>query len=392
MGNDIQTLVVGGGLAGMSTAYHLTKKGVDTMVIEAGKIGRGSDDMISGTASIPKPSHTKMITTPFDSDYAAFSRMHGKEGARTYLELSSAGRELQKSLARELNPELVRELGSLAVGHGTQLNSLRKEYKNYKRIGYGDDLRFFSREQIHQIYKNKKTAFDGGLFIPKDAIIDADMYLWGLKGKGSISVAEKMKVSGIEEMADGVRVRVDGDEMTADNVIIATNGFYNDKNLEGLLDKRWSFAVSYGDEGPNTPNTWEFSDKYCYFTRQDNVLMVAGEDKPVINGNTRFSIHEHDAFSKLTKWANEKFPSTKGKTPIATHFGICTYTPDEIPIVGKFDKNSRISYIVGCNGVGQSTLSYAALLMPGILGYDTLTLQQKRIADFLSPTRKTLKK
>jgi len=96
---------------------------------------------------------------------------------------------------------------------------------------------------------------------------------------------------------------------------------------------------------------------------------------------------------KLAIWANDKFPETSGKTPVANHFGVSADTKDEIPIIGKFSDKSRLCYIVGCNSVGQSTLSYGASLIPYFIGNSfKMDDTQKKIADLVSPKRKTLKK
>lgn len=399
MANDFRVAIVGGGLAGASSAYHLAKAGIDNIVIiEDGEIGKGSDDMISGTQGPVMPSHSKMIVTPFESSADEFKEKgHGKKGAKTFLELTHAGRDLQISIANSLGEDIVRQLGTLVVGYGRQLAYLIDEHKSYKRLGFGKDYKEVGLNEIVKMYDCKKTAFHGGLFLPGDAIIDQDRYVRELVNNSKADVADNTKVTDVENIRSngkisGVKIKTDKrGEITADNAIMATNGFYNNKQLSGLLDMNWSSIICYENEGPNTPNTWNFTEDYHYWTRQNKMLMIGGDDRPIDNkGKTRYSIDQDGAFNDLEKWANEKFPWTNGKKPAATHFGIFAYTPDEVPIVGRFYEKDRVFYILGCNGMGQSTLSYAASLMPGLLGYKEMTVEQKKFAEFMSPTRKTL--
>lgn len=399
---NIEVLIIGCGLSGASTAYHLAQQGIETMVIEAGKVFEGSDDMLNGTAGPNIPTHSKMITTYFDTCYKEFKEIHGKQNAKTFLELLNEGCEMQKGIAKKIGPDVVRELGSLSVGKGEVWEHIKKEKKVYEKLGFGDNLKTYSEKDLSDIYCNGEGKFDGGLFLPQDAVIDEEKYIKGLVNHSKITVIEKTKVTGIEETEDGVLVKTDNrGSIKANNVVFATNGFKEDKNLKGLISMAWSFIACYEDKGPNTPNSWDDIikeakgdlEKYHYWLRQDNILLIGGEDKPVIRGNTRNPSYEDekDSFEKLKEWANKKFPQTKGKTPVATHYGLFCNTSDGLPIVGKFSEDSRISYILGCNGVGQNSLSYGASLIPGILGYVQMDEKQKKFAKLLSPERKTLK-
>ena len=63
MKKDLDIAIIGAGLAGASTAYHLANLGYDVILLDAGKAGKGNDHMISGTLGPDKPSHSKMIIT-----------------------------------------------------------------------------------------------------------------------------------------------------------------------------------------------------------------------------------------------------------------------------------------------------------------------------------------
>jgi len=286
---DVKVAIIGGGLSGISTSYHLAAKGItEQIVIEAGKMAKGTDDMISGTNSVILPNYSKMITISYASDYETFEKKNGKENAKTYLSLSSAGCEMQKSIAKNLNPSIVRELGSLVVGHGQEFNTLKRDRDNYAKLGY--NLEYLSRNDVSDIYRNKKKAFDGGFLIMQDAAINIFEYVKLLskeiEGKGVI-IAENTKAAEIVEYGDRVEIVTDKKEkITAENAVIATNGFYEDKNLEGLFKKWWTFIACYENKGINTPNSWEINDSYFYWTRQDNILMVGGEERVVKKGNT----------------------------------------------------------------------------------------------------------
>lgn len=399
MTNDIPVVIVGGGFAGVSTAYHLARLGIDSLIIEAGEIAKGDDKFPAGTTSPKEPNFSKWITHAFDSNHDEFTRIHSSTGARTFLELTDRGTELIRKLIKDNNPEIIRELGSLVIAEDLeQWARLKEEHQNYLNLGFG-----IEHEELPINKVNRKlglgTSFSGGLYVPTGAIIDQRAYikmLLRLSGQ-YVTPCERTRVVSLEEISEGVRVTTEvagktteDNIVTADNVVIATNGFYEDENLRGLLYPKFTFMRCYESKGENTPGCWTFGEKYFYFTRQDNVLIVGGIDEP-ISAKNDFRIDETKFMQEIQNWAAQKFTDAKPKNLVATHFGIYTRTKDELPIVGKFNPESRISYIVGCNAIGHTTYNIAAELMPALLGYAKFVGDQKRFADFLSPRRKTLK-
>eukprot|EP00697_Spironema_sp_BW2_P006090 gnl/Spiro4/18477_TR9892_c0_g1_i1.p1 gnl/Spiro4/18477_TR9892_c0_g1~~gnl/Spiro4/18477_TR9892_c0_g1_i1.p1 ORF type:complete len:702 (+),score=133.10 gnl/Spiro4/18477_TR9892_c0_g1_i1:72-2177(+) len=68
-------------------------------------------------------------------------------------------------------------------------------------------------------------------------------------------------------------------------------------------------------------------------------------------------------------------------------YGVYGETPDRLPLVGKVVPQSNICYVVGCNAWGQSTMTFASSLVPGILGYSTFTPKQAEYARDLAISR-----
>ena len=62
-----------------------------------------------------------------------------------------------------------------------------------------------------------------------------------------------------------------------------------------------------------------------------------------------------------------------------------------MPLLGKVDSASRICYALGCNAWGQASLTFAASVVPGLLGFCQLTAEQAECADAMAISRfKTL--
>jgi len=84
-------LIIGGGMAGLLCAYHLTRAGVDCMVVEADKICSGATK-----------NTTAKISVQHGLIYDRLFRRFGAEKARLYLEAQQTALERYKALAREI--------------------------------------------------------------------------------------------------------------------------------------------------------------------------------------------------------------------------------------------------------------------------------------------------
>ncbi len=58
--------------------------------------------------------------------------------------------------------------------------------------------------------------------------------------------------------------------------------------------------------------------------------------------------------------------------------------------MGKPRPDSRVCYLLGCNALGQSILTYAGLLVPGLLGLAPLTPTQRQGLDLMAISRFSL--
>ena len=390
MSHDTEVAIIGGGLSGVSTAYQLARHGVEPVLLEDGRLGEGSDTFLSGSAGPAEPAHSKMLTTYFESHVERMVGIHGVTGARTYLEVARLGLRLYQAVAAPVGEDVVRQLGAITVGNAVQMRWVREEYARCESMQLAHGFRICSRSEVAQLLDSDR--FDGGMYSPSHAIADQRRYLRSLIERAPLTVLDRTRVVRVRETREGAVVTTSNrGEFLAQQLVVATNGFSIDPPLQGLVRPHWSFVICFRDPGPNTPNAWTFSRHAYYFTRQDNVLLVGGADRSIRGTRDRHRVDERRPLARLRAWATRKLPQLAGRQPCASHYGVFARTPDDLPIVGRRSEQSPVCYLVGCNGVGQTILTYAASLMPGILGYAPLTPRQRRHAEFLSARRPTLK-
>mmetsp|Transcript_34388 Transcript_34388/g.34970 ORF Transcript_34388/g.34970 Transcript_34388/m.34970 type:complete len:280 (+) Transcript_34388:2-841(+) len=175
--------------------------------------------------------------------------------------------------------------------------------------------------------------------------------------------------------------------------------------------------------------TWGYTHDWCYTKGK---IRVSGED--------HFSAYKppqvQQRCQNLARWILERYQNkntNNDKNGTTTHntcyytdeqvaafpqqYGLYSETVDMVPIVGtvvlegddndndhengnldvdnqqerkrRKKETTNVCYLVGCNAWGQTILSYCATLVPGLLGYEEFTDQQREILHLVSIRRFT---
>jgi glycine/D-amino acid oxidase-like deaminating enzyme len=392
---DVQILIIGGGLSGMSAALHLARAGVeDLFVLEAEHIGLGGNVYLPGTPGPVFPDYTKMVLTPDDRGYTYLSRRFNRQVALNLLRVKSRGVELQLQLAREFDRRLVRQYGTLIVGGPDDERRLREEHRVMRDLGIDADIERYDAGLIAALYGTAPGQYVQGLFVLEDAIVDSTRYVQAIAGAlGESRYRERSRVVALREEGSAVRAELEGgDSISAEHAIIATNGFIigHDANLKGRMRSYWTFLVAFDDPGDNTPNAYYFDPRAHYWARQDNKLIVGGEDIPVVEDNFHAPPDAERSAEALVRWCAGTFPRLAGVRQRALHYSVFGETRDNLPILGRFAPQSRVWYVVGDNGDGQSTLSCITYLLPRAMGLAQPSAEEEALISFLSPGRESL--
>jgi hypothetical protein len=163
------------------------------------------------------------------------------------------------------------------------------------------------------------------------------------------------------------------------------------RELSGVLNPCYSYLVHVPVEASEkaceySSNffTWGFTHDWC-FTK--GKVRTSGED--------HFSAYKDprsdERCDNLLKWTLEKYGCDKGDVSLAdipNQFGVYSETPDSAPLIGSLDPRSNtLCYLLGCNALGQTVLSYASSLVPGLLGYAPLSDSERDNMALLSIRR-----
>ncbi len=118
--------VVGAGLAGLSTAYRLTREGVSVVVVDDGPIGVGQTGRT-----------TAHLSNAIDDLYQTIEKIHGRDGARPAAESHTAAVDAIESIAavEGIPFDFERLDGYLVPAPGESPGLLRRERDAARRAG-----------------------------------------------------------------------------------------------------------------------------------------------------------------------------------------------------------------------------------------------------------------
>lgn len=377
---DVDVVIIGGGYAGISVAYQLSLLGISNVVIEAGKIGRGTDDFLSGTNTIAM----SKIVTSF-GDITEVCRIFGEKTGELFVKFLSEGVSIQRELSGG-SPEILKNKGTLYCVDKIDFEDAILEVRVAKKAGVKCDQ--YDLKDLESLYGS--NSYCQVFFIPLDCVVDPIKYLYRLISQQQLEVITDTTVIGLKKKKSAIEVYTDKREnIVAGKVVIATNAFPFDHNIRKWVKPIWSFLAGFEWDAPDAPNGWTSAELFYYWVRQNGVLIVGGAETAVDRKNFRFYSKEQTAFDKLTSFAYRNFPFLKDKLPIFQHFGIFGETKDAIPIIGQYDQEN-IYYLVGCNGEGMAGFAKGAELLVKIMGYKEMSGYDRQYKEIMSPLRKTL--
>src|SRR5215208_4172064 len=282
-GEPVDAVIVGGGIAGLTTAYLVSKSGKKVVVVEDGYIGSGETGRT-----------TAHITHALDDRYYNLEQKHGLDGARSAANSHTAAINLIESIAKEENIDCDFERldGFLFLDPTDRKESLDKELEATHRAGINI---------TEMIEKAPLQSFNTGPCIrfPDQAQFQPLKYLRGLyhaiiRNEGQIFTETHAQ----EVNSDSIKT-IDGYILKTRNIVIATNAPIIDKTSK-IYDKQDAFrtyvigarikrgaipTALYWDTGNQNSENLVAPYHYVRIQKVDNddnknydLLIVGGED------------------------------------------------------------------------------------------------------------------
>ena len=217
---ETQTAVIGGGMAGILTAWHLQKAGIRTVVLEAGQVGGGQTK-----------NTTAKITSQHGMFCHTFIEKKGKETAEKYVQANQRAVEEYKRIIREENIDCNLSETDAYV-YSMDGEKLRQETEDAQSLGI--NASFETQIEI-------PVACAGAVRFPDQAQFHPLKFIEALSN--SLTVYEDTPVSEVETEAEGNVIRTSRGSVRAEKIVFATH--FPFINFPGMFFARMHQERSY---------------------------------------------------------------------------------------------------------------------------------------------------
>ncbi|ATB31651.1 FAD-dependent oxidoreductase [Melittangium boletus] len=349
---EVDVVVVGGGLAGLTTALLLKEEGKRVAVVEMHRLSSGQTGQT--TAHL-----TELLDTPYDTLMSDF----GEKGARLAAESVRASIEKVAGLVERLGIScgFQRVPGYRYAETDDEVQALEREASAARRAGLMCSL----TNEVPLPYPVKRAlrVEDQAWFHPREylrAIAER------IPGEGS-HVFEETQVTDIHEGAP-CRVTTTRGIITCQDVVEATTTPINRGLLHTRLYPYRSYVVAGVLEGPLAPGLYyDSADPYHYIRTQT----VEGREYVIVGGEDHKVGTEEDTrrcFAALEEYLRQRFPVTEAAYRWS---GQVIEPADGLPYIGCNGGSRHVWVATGFSGTGMMFGTLAGMILTdSILGRD----------------------
>ena len=347
--------IVGGGMAGMSAAYLLSREGVSVVVLEDGILGSGETGRT-----------TAHLANAIDDRYSHIERLHGKQGAKLAAESHTVAiRRIEQTIVDErIDCDWSRVPGYLILSPGQELHVLREEMSAAHRAGLGD-VTLLDTTPIASVPRPCLRFPDQGQFHPLK-------YLLGLADAVTKNGGQIYTGTHASKIEGGPAARVttaSGAIVDSASIIVATNTPVNDWVTMHTKQAAYrTYVVGFRVARGFIPKGlyWDTDDPYHYVRLQpldqnDDLLIVGGEDH-----KTGQADDAADRYARLIAWARMWFPQVG--SPIYSWSGQVMESIDGLAFIGRNPSDHPNVFIVtGDSGMGMTHSTIAGILLTDLI-------------------------
>ena len=350
----LDLIVVGGGISGLSTAYHACAQGMSVLVLEKGLLASGETGRTSAH-----------IANALDDHFYLLEQRLGKNGARLAAESHHAALEDIEQIARTEGIECkFRRVPGYLVPKSASRRDRReigRELKAAKRAG----LRVEQRPSpLPSLSDQACLRFeDQAEFEPVAYIAGLARAIARMGGR----IRTRCKVADIESSASEQIVRLDDDRrLTAKALVVATNSPINDRfsmHTKQAAYRTYMLALAIPKGALERALYWDTGDPYHYvrLTGDDDVLLVGGEDHKVGQ-----SSEPESHWTELERWTRQHFPMVQEVR--SRWSGQIQEPSDGMAYIGKNPASTGDVFVVtGDSGNGITHGAIAGLMLPELI-------------------------
>jgi glycine/D-amino acid oxidase-like deaminating enzyme len=347
-------LIVGAGYTGLSAAHETAAAGLDTLVVDAGRLGAGCSGRNGG-----------QIAYSFKPSFSMLSARHGAERAFAICREGYEAISYLRSLATQPGADCEwRECGCFYGAHTPRhFKSMAREAREQPR---GLEQRITLVPRSEQRREIASDFYHGGCLYPDDASVDPMkllLLLWRRALTRGVRIRDCCRVDAIRPATGGFEVKTAIGTVRAAKVLIATNGYTGP--LSPWHRRRvipiGSYQISTEPLGKETLRTLIPNGRNVVDSRRIVVYLRPSADGERLVFGGRAALAEQDPLAcvpALRAMMERIFPQLRGVRVDHAWVGWVAYTFDKMPHLGVHD---GVHYCMGYCGQGVPIAPYLGM-------------------------------
>ncbi|HEX9941897.1 MAG TPA: FAD-dependent oxidoreductase [Thermoanaerobaculia bacterium] len=357
--------VVGAGIAGLSTAYHLARSGLSVIVLDDGPIGGGETGRT-----------TAHLSNALDDRYYELERLFGEDGARRAARSHTAAIDRIEAIAAAegIDCGFERLDGYLFAPPGGSTGELDRELDAARRAGLTG---------VERLPRAPLPSFDTGpcLRFPRQGQFDPVRYLAGLARAVERDGGRIFTATAAVRIEGGSSPRVltaGGPVVNVRAVVAATNAPILDELVTDVIQAAYrTYVIGARVQQGAVPRAlyWDTLDSYHYVRLAPvpaggEVLIVGGEVLIVGGEDHRTGQEQEDddggeRFRRLESWTRERFPIHEVEFRWS---GQVLEPVDSLAFIGRAPTSAPNLYIAtGDSGHGMTHGTIAGMLLTDLI-------------------------
>ncbi|WP_461614602.1 FAD-dependent oxidoreductase [Clostridium sp. Marseille-QA1073] len=349
---EIDIAIIGGGLAGISTAYMLKKSGFNVAVFEGNRIGENT----TGNT-------TAKITSQHDLIYDKLINDFGKEKARQYADANQSAIKKIKEIIEENNIDcdFEEKIACVYTESEKYIDKIEREVKAAESLGISAEFA-----------KKVALPFDikAGVVFHNQAQFHPRKYLLALaekvNGDGSY-IFEHTRILDVDKEDKKLILSTKDEKITANKVIVATH--FPILNSHGLYFVRMhgerSYVLGLDTKNINVDGMYISAEKPKRSFRTQklgdrDVLLLGGESH-----RTGEFYNTEKCYEALKKYGEKLYESME----IIYKWSTQDMTPlDGVPYIGQYSANTENLYVAtGFQKWGMTSSTVAAMIITDLI-------------------------
>ncbi|AIE84464.1 oxidoreductase [Fimbriimonas ginsengisoli Gsoil 348] len=360
----VDVAIVGGGLAGITTATLLKAEGKSVAVIESNRVAEG----VSGFT-------TAKITSQHSIIYDRLIHSFGEQKARAYGDANQAAIEQIASLANTfgIDCDFRRSDAFVFTEKEEEVDSFRTEADSARRLGLPAE--FLESVPLPFPVKGAVRFSGQASFHPRKYLVALAQRL---PGEGSF-IFENTRVTGLHG-GEPCTVETERGNVYAGHVVVASHFPFNEKLFYALrMYQHRSYVLGLRLNG-ELPNGMFISTEPTHsirphFDEEGGLLLVGGEGHRTGEGGDTVA-----RYRRLEQWATDHFPVRTIEYRWSTQDN---KTADGLPYIGRLMPTSEHVFVAtGFGGWGMTNSTVSGMLLR-----DLILGRENPWADVYDPNR-----